>query len=84
MSGRITLGKEPRKPFYRRPGGPQGRLGRVLSPPALKARTLQLEASHYTMYADSALNIELCNPGIPVIIDVLIDFLIRSDYSASK
>ena len=52
--GRFTPGKDTRYPLYRRPGGPQGRSGRVrkIPPlPGLDTLTFQPVASRYTDYA---------------------------------
>jgi hypothetical protein len=50
-SGRFTPGRDTRYPLYRRPGGPQGRSGRlreISPPPGFDHRTVQAVASRYT------------------------------------
>jgi len=52
--GRFTPGIETRYPFYRRVGGPQDRSGRerkISTPPGFDLRTVQHEASRYTVRA---------------------------------
>ena len=53
----LPPGKETRYPLYRRPGGPQGRSGRVRkvsSPPGFDPRTFQLVANRHTDWAIAA------------------------------
>jgi hypothetical protein len=48
--GRTLPPGKTRYPFYRRPGGPQGRSGRAenLVPTGIRSRTVQPVVSHYT------------------------------------
>jgi hypothetical protein len=55
--GRFNPGKETQYPLYRRPGGPQGRCGRLrkISPPSgFDPRNFQPVASRYTNWANPA------------------------------
>ena len=52
--GRFTHGKDTRYPLYKRPGGPQGRSGRVRKtsiPPGFHPWTVHPLASRYTDYS---------------------------------
>ena len=59
----FTPGKT-RYPFYRRPGGPQGRTGRAenLVPTGIRSRTVQPVVSRYTDWATGPTNWQVLPP----------------------